>query len=560
MNPLTIGPSLKTTCVAGVASNISLVYALMPLKGGAALATPKVDIGGLHFVMDIQHLPQLLYFKAVWLDHIKDLAPVEIAADAMPDDIGGPDASRVSDNLSLIGIVRVRSLSAECAISNNIGTVILKAEDFTSTFKKVPRDSKSVQIALRKVSLSAKSGRLGGAFTSEALRYNYTFRDVWEQVGRSADRCVDISAHIGTMVANAKIDHRVIAIVQADPIDVLVTDDWSQSLAEERKVNLLFWTKLSTLAVVTTAETPADLQAMRDQLFHTIKEKRDEADLVLQRLRSDRANHKVIRDNVAQALAVTKPSPLPSDTVVVCDLRLEAEAIRLFIFKNSLMSNDLICVEATAVRATLTRVVGHDHRTSRDLKLELGKFSIAHLSPVKLYNGSDQEPRDDNIQYLRSLEHEDLLRWPPTSIQMNSIQEAGSNDIRHSFTLRFRGAVHIGTKFDLAVRMRELKPVYVARMQFHRLQAQMHTFAGDPTTSVDAGTDGSKELSKGERDDHSGNTAPQGLPPGADEAFGRLNFIGRPGEIHIDQPQLVVLQDRKRLLPSQRIRLMRHCK
>lgn len=483
---------------------------------GSSLLSPQLDVGSLDFMLDFYRLEHVLCFKKVWIDHLQDLVPPSVEANV--EDVKAPIVERASIALAVAGLARIRSLSAECRLEHGVATTRLLAEEMWMTARRVPGESQSLQIALASVRLTA-DGQLSGYFESQSIRYQYTFRDVWEHVGRTESQCVAMEAYIGAMQAKIAIDFRIIGLLQANPIKLDVSDDWSQSLEEDRSLRLLYALEMTTLSLITTAEALADIRNFQQKLFSSIEQKRLEADRIVARSFIGAKAERAIRSSVIRSFTKkVRQSVLPAGVRLSSRLHLEAEAIRAVIFKSGLKQTEAMRAQATSVKATLTRSVGSDQAITRDLELDTRLFDLAFLPSIKLYPAAGEPAVVDSMKTCEACKKNPMFTWPPTRINMIGTQAHESNEIHHSFSLRFFGDAAAGYSLSEWERLPQLSRAHTDRLKHHGLAPSATTVPNTPAVDIAA-------------------VSPTSSVSAAVQESS-LRFVARPGEVHVDFPKL----------------------
>ena len=468
----------------------------------------------------------------VWLDCLEMLVPVPADEDPQPERWVGTPVVRNVTVLSIIAALRLRSLAVDCKLDNNIGSMGLTTTELIGTFRKVPSESHCLHASLQKVHVEAR-GRLSGHFSTTNLLYQYSFQDVWEEVGRSAMDCVAIKAQLGAIDAKIKIDYRIVAIVQADPIHVDISDDWSQALADNRTLRLLFSVKAGRFDLITTAEALSDVLALTTLLETTLKLKVAEAKETLIRMLGTPASEQALRKKAGKS--VSKAACLPSGTYIVSTLVLNAASIRLIIFRNSMKQPEAWRVEMTSMLATLERGVDSDEVVHRDVRIELSAFDITYIPRVKLYKSGDLEPDIEDGNALFRAPTEIILSWPSTSTTMASSQASNSQELHYRFSLAYKHGITVSYHVTKYTRLKEFKPAFSARKKYHSMEIASNTEPNTP--AVDSARTASLPVSV---HDSAGGQAAEDKNPEQD-LMSTLIFKAEPGGVSIEKPYLAAL-------------------
>ncbi|GAA6038491.1 hypothetical protein JCM8097_004593 [Rhodosporidiobolus ruineniae] len=524
--------------------------------------------------MNFRHLQDWLCLKAVWLDRI-DLGPPDTpsppseALARRPKE--SPLAVTAPSRLTTIVRAEISTVRFMSDLGPAIGRVTLVAQHLAARLRWVPSDSREFSLGVEGIEVSGQ-GRAGGGLQVGRIWFATRLRD--DQRVFNVDRAEDpqdllhIELKLGKVDAAIEYEFHRILVLAADPIEVAVTDDWSQARSENSELTLGFRVKMGEFNVIGTTATVPTLVGVANRVQALIDEKAAAAENVL--IAAGMQPRRAAAAKVESAISVvassfghsgTSASTNPECPVrIVNRLQIELDRIRLAVFPDHWNDGEVFRVDAGgSIKAELVRGIDAENRIQRQLRLFLGFFSIRKVNHRKL-SPSQESEYDVHEWYalLRTSSERNIFKIGATEVKMDSEQAVGSYRLKHKFSMLFGGHVDVALNYGLLRNLGTLATQY--QMQMDRISGSSKSatgpapsahFTADPTAPLvpPPGASSSETTAKltisedaiPKREGEVVKMKPMPLVHGQEGESRSLEFEAVEMDVH--QPQLQVLGD-----------------
>ena len=522
--------------------------------------------------VNFRQLQDFLCFKAVWLDRLGQLVPLPDEHSAAPEQAAVPSVVQQTTVLVVIVAARLREVKLTLMLGQSIGTVELKASELVARLRQVPNDSKSVGLDLQSFAITSR-GRLSGYYNTSGLSLESTIRDIGGPLDELDGSHVKLGAVVGQMDGALEFDYRKVMLIESDPIRVAVTDEWTASHTDASRLRLHFSLVFGSVNVIMTTQTVPILVRLLDDLERLIEDRRVKARNALFGSSGLMPDLKMIRKGTSisetrkAAIAPKLPgahgptaSIIPAGTVVLGDIQLEAERLRLAIFLHHFTDQEAFRGDAGSIQARLERAVDGSGSVGRDLHLRLGFFSVRRLRPKPVSPNQEREfTIAEWLDLLRAAPERNIFKAPSAEVRMKSTQAAGSHELHHRFSLKYVGTLDVSLNWAMLKQLGELLNAYKEGMRRIR-QSDNRTAPSTPALDVAVATSGVLNSNGGseakaepvagsdgkttDKDTAVKKVVGEDIPaPPTVSNMGSLQYISPPGGIEIHNPQLTMLGD-----------------
>lgn len=259
------------------------------------------------------------------------------------------------------------------------------------------------------------------------------------------------------MTAHLKYEIHQILLLDADPLAVTVTDDWSRVIQGFAELELAFHVKMRSLNVIGTVSTIPIILMVSRRIQALLIEKAAQANTTIQNAGLPARPAEAFRGfNAVSAIASTLGATSAAEKTIriINQLTIEAERFRISIFPEHFNDGEVFRADAGAIKAQLMRGIESSEMIGRDLELYLGSFSIRKVQHRKL--PAAQEVSYTVVEWyelFRTSSEKNIFKVPTTQVSMQSEQAEGSRQLEHKFSMVFGGQV------DIALNVSTFKPV-----------------------------------------------------------------------------------------------------
>ncbi|ORY77194.1 hypothetical protein BCR35DRAFT_353168 [Leucosporidium creatinivorum] len=461
----------------GIAASVSFKGAKDPSPTNSGVLSAVVNLPDVAAEMNFRHLQDWLCLKAVWLDRM-DLGPADTSTSGGKSLVTstppstptceGPASSASSSRVTTLVHVQVAKFRFLCDLGQAIGRFTFVADTITSRLRLVPNESKNLSMGVKKLELVGQ-GRAGGSVVGEGLLFETRLRN--EGKASKASDLLHVQIGLGKVKASVEYEFHKILVVDSDPIAIVVGDDWSRATTDAAELELDFKVKMGSFNIIATTATIPTLASVAQRVSTLIDEKGAQADATIAaaglppRPSTARKGENVVAA-VASTLAQGPVPPGECPVRVINHLDIELVRIRVAIFPERFNEGEVYRLDAgSTIRAQLVRGVGADNIINRDLQLYLGFFSIRKVNHRKLSPTQEKEHTvPEWFELFRTSSERNIFKLGTTEVSMISYQAAGSNRLRHRFTMSFGGQVDIALNYALLRNLGSLATAYQQQM------------------------------------------------------------------------------------------------
>ncbi|KAK4051737.1 Macrophage colony-stimulating factor 1 receptor [Microbotryomycetes sp. JL221] len=455
----------------GLTSSITFQAARDPFASTQGQLSVVIDVPDLAAEMNFRHLQDWLCLKAVWLDRM-DLAldvkkePTQCTKETEP-----ASTKTAPSNVLTIVQARVAKFRFLCDLGQAIGRFNFITETISGRLRWVPGESREFTAGVEHVKLSGQ-GRAGGSLSIDGVLFSTRLRDSPEEDHVSGSDLLQIQIGIGKIVASLEYEFHKLLVVDADPIAVLVSDDWSSATGTGAQLLLAFDIKMGSFNLISTTSTIPTLIGLSKRVQALIEEKQTLADqnMASVGLPPRPATAKKNQDVVAAVASKLAHDDFKSSTCggirILNRLNIELARIRLAVFPEHFNDSEVFRLDAGAgIKARLERGVDQDHVINRDLHLFLGFFSIRRVNHRKVSPSQESSfTTGEWYELFRTSTERNIFKIGTTVVAMESTQVVGSKRLRHKFTMDFRGQVDLALNYALLRNLGTLAQRYQRHM------------------------------------------------------------------------------------------------
>ncbi|KAK4047646.1 Macrophage colony-stimulating factor 1 receptor [Microbotryomycetes sp. JL201] len=478
----------------GMSTSITFQGARDPFAEAQGQVSAVIDVPDLSAEVNFRHLQDWLCLKAVWLDRM-DLA-LDVKKDGStkprPSEREPTSAQTASSNVQTIVQARITKLRLLCDVGQAIGRFNFVADAVTSRLRWVQGESREFTTGIKKLELGGQ-GRAGGSLSIDGVMFSTRLRDSPNADPVSDSDLLQIQIGVGQIVASLEYEFHKLLVIDADPIAIVVSDDWSSATGDEPKLLLAFDVKMGSFNIITTTSTIPTVIGLSKRVQALMEEKATLADQTLAsaglppRPAVAKKNEYVVAA-VASKLAHDddKQGPLGAECPVriLNRLQIELARIRIAIFPDHFNDGEVFRLDAGGdIKARLERGVDQDQVIRRDLHLFLGFFSIRKVSHRKISPANETSyTTGDWYELFRTSTERNIFKIGTTEVSMASTQQAGSKRLRHRFTMDFRGQVDLALNYALLRNLGTLAQRYQRHMDRVNSTAKTTSLYAEPAS------------------------------------------------------------------------------
>ncbi|GAA5960722.1 hypothetical protein JCM21900_000512 [Sporobolomyces salmonicolor] len=451
----------------GLAASVS--FAAAPDDKSPGVLSVVVNAPDMSGEMNFRHLQDWLCLKAVWLDRI-DLGPATMAPEQRKAPAPTAPAPVSATNVTSIVRVELGTLRFMCDLGPSIGRLTLLASEVAARLRWVPGDSRFFSTSLKKLEISGQ-GRAGGLVELDGIRFATMLRDDG-QGAPSASDLLRIDIALGRIDAAVEYEFHRILVLQADPIEVSVDDDWSRASEDDPALDLSFRVKMGSFNIIGTTATIPTLVGVSQRVQVLIDEKAAQADATIKGAglqprptSTDKAENAI--SAVASKFGKDSSGPADCPVRIVNRLWIQIDRIRIAIFPEHWNDGEIFRFDGgSTIRAQLVRGVDANQQIQRQLQLFLGFFSVRKVTHRKV--SPSQESEYTVVQWyelFRTSSERNIFKIGTTEVKMDSEQAVGSYRLKHKFSMKFGGHVDVALNYALLRNLSSLASQYQMQME-----------------------------------------------------------------------------------------------
>ncbi|KAF6761220.1 hypothetical protein DFP72DRAFT_34729 [Ephemerocybe angulata] len=337
-------------------------------------------LGGVRF----SRLQDILCFKAVWLDRI----PVfkEQARDAPKASANGSlDPSRKDQGLSILAIVRIRQIKLTVDLGQSITSMELDLKNAVLR-SKMTDAANDVSVFVEDVSISG-TGNLSGHIRVPDCLFNTVHRKDTPHAENGDSQMLELKMTSGTLIVALESDHQKLLHYRAEPLEVMIFDDWSQVNSKatgERPLQLSFTVNSPEIVMVATVSTIPKMMSYINKFKTNVDVQRQAASRESKTYWATRTpNPENPLSAVAEAMLDSARSRFrdfePRLTYLIRqNITLRLDLLRLVVFPRSMNDVEIAQFIGTRIKAQLNRLVATESQPGkRDLRLSFSSMAIS---------------------------------------------------------------------------------------------------------------------------------------------------------------------------------------
>ncbi|KAM0790005.1 hypothetical protein ACM66B_005335 [Microbotryomycetes sp. NB124-2] len=559
----------------GMSASVTFQGAIDPFAEAQGQLSAVIDVPDLSAEMNFRHLQDWLCLKAVWLDRMDLALDVPKRDESTKAKTPAEPASTRTATSNVLTVVQARIAKFRflCDVGQAIGRFNFVANTVTSRLRWVPGESREFTTGIKQLELGGQ-GRAGGSLSVDGVMFSTRLRDSPNAEHVSGSDLLQIQIGVGKIVAALEYEFHKLLVVDADPIAIVVSDDWSSATGEEPKLLLAFDVKMGSFNIITTTSTIPTMIGLSKRVQALMEEKATLADQTLASAGlPPRPAAVKKKENVVAAVASKLAHEDENNGLSAVDaecrvrilnrLKIELARIRFAIFPDHFNDGEVFRLDAGGgIKARLERGVDRDQVIQRDLHLFLGFFSIRKVSHRKVSPTSESSySTSDWYELFRTSSERNIFKIGTTEVSMASTQQAGSKRLRHKFTMDFRGQVDLALNYALLRNLSTLAQRYQRHMDRVNSTAKTTSLyvepASHPVNPPLETEQGASTSSTPEDSDMASRTVTEAELPAAQQSVvsmrptplvqaatgdsGPLEF--EAVEMHVHQPKLTLLGD-----------------
>ncbi|EIN11333.1 hypothetical protein PUNSTDRAFT_98433 [Punctularia strigosozonata HHB-11173 SS5] len=411
----------------------------------------------------LSRLQDMLCFKAVWLDRIPTFGTQSQAAPATPFkpaiDLpsSSPSSKTARSEIATVILVRVRRTKLAVDLGHSISNIHL---DLTNTTFRTRLTSAVAEISLHisEVSITPNGNISGIALVPDFVFQTVRRREVLDDANLAGEnRMLELVLTSGPFTLALESEHQKLLQYRAEPIKVLVYDDWSlissRRPQRDRRLRLSFLVVGSEVVATATVSTVPKLFSYVEKFKANVAAQREGASRESQAFRVARQPKP---DNPLSAVANAilqnarnrfKEAERAISYEVVQELSLQLGTLRLNLFPRTMGDTDMAQFTGREVQARLERIVRADGKlAARDLRLAFSSMAISRFSSLNHAMAARKAPTND-LEWMQLITQRapeaTIFALPAMRIKMTSEEELEGKRIVliYDFYSRFlRGA------------------------------------------------------------------------------------------------------------------------
>ncbi|TFY67887.1 hypothetical protein EVG20_g3774 [Dentipellis fragilis] len=433
----------------------SVTFAKVNTDTGKTIGSVSVILdtevsGGVRF----SRFQDLLCFKAVWLDRI----PVFTSGNlSLPlDKVTGASANVTvtKQDLTTILLVHVRHIALDADLGQSISAVKLDMQDI-SLRSKLGEYKSEVSLSITDLRATA-SGNVSGI----AHIPKFVFRTIRRRDMTSASipaehgpRMLDLSLTSGTISISLESDYQQILQVCADPLEIVVFDDWSKISPDiainDRRLRLSFAVSGTEITIITTVGALPKLVSYASKFKSSLASQREGASRESQAFRAtqspkpDNPLSAVANAMIRSARTRLKEAEASLSYIIQQEMKVFLRNLRLVVFPRTMVDVELAHFVARDVRARLTRTVRSETSpTERELYLAFSSMTTSKFSQLNHPSGSQDASNDGKswlAVLLKNASEATIFDLPSMTMSMTSEEvDMGSRKVvTYSFVSKF---------------------------------------------------------------------------------------------------------------------------
>ncbi|EPQ57267.1 hypothetical protein GLOTRDRAFT_137631 [Gloeophyllum trabeum ATCC 11539] len=357
--------------------------------------------GAVHF----SRLQDVLCFKAVWLDRIPVFGNPNFATPSTPAKglVALPNPGTVEQGFVTALLIRIRRTTLEMDLGQSISAITMDLSNVVFRTRLTEALSE-VALCIMKVDMRF-AGNLSGQAAVPDFSF-HTMRRREDAVAHEAEsnRLLELSMSTGAFNITLESERQQLLYYHAEPLHVMIFDDWSHASSEHHWLQLSFVVSGSEVVAVVTVGTIPRLIMYANKFKANLDAQREGAS---RESKAFRVASTPKPDNPLSAVAsamiqsartrLTEPESRVS-YVIRQHMSLHLDLLRLTVFPRTVRDVEMAQLVGRDVQARLDRHVDPDGLTAhRDLHLEFAGISVARFH--QLNTSLAMKTTSDNAKY-----------------------------------------------------------------------------------------------------------------------------------------------------------------
>ncbi|KAA1471307.1 hypothetical protein DENSPDRAFT_799140 [Dentipellis sp. KUC8613] len=433
----------------------SVTFAKVDTNTGKTMGSVSVILdtevsGGVRF----SRLQDLLCFKAVWLDRIPVFTSGNLSLPLDKAPAASVNAAVAKQELTTIILVHVRHIALDADLGQSISAVKLDMQDI-SLRSKLGEHSSEVSLSVTDLRATASGNVSGNAHIP-----NFVFRTIRRRDMASpgtptehGPRMLDLSLTSGAISVSLESDYQRILQVSADPLEIVVFDDWSKILPDiainDRRLRLSFAVFGSEIIIISTVGAIPKLVSYAAKFRSSLASQREGASRESQAFRAtqspkpDNPLSAVANAMIQSARTRLKEAEASLSYIIQQEMKVFLKHLRLVVFPRTMVDVELAHFVARDVRARLTRTVRSEAApTERELYLAFSSMTTSKFSQLN-HPSVSRDVSNDGKSWLpvllKNASEATIFDLPSMTMSMTSqeVDTGGRKVVTYNFVSKF---------------------------------------------------------------------------------------------------------------------------
>ncbi|CAG8497267.1 4277_t:CDS:10 [Ambispora leptoticha] len=465
-----------------------------------------VDFPQITADLNIRHLQDLLLLKAIWLDQATKLYEETVQYESSKpisqdiSEIKEQSSHTYEDSesnaakakpYSVYILLRLKQLDLSSDLGQAIGRVQFNTQNIRVRTKRVPGVLRKVIISTDLLDIQSE-GRLRGTATMTGLNFSTWLCVAPTYPAIDGASVTKILFKTEQIKSSLEYEYQKILILEVDPMELKITDQWSNVTSEKAQVLIHADIILRRIQAIVAVKTIPIFIHMSDKLLALIEEKRLLAANVISESNTTeptKSNQTLpLKPVFSPATNEDSDSPISesneNETRItfqelkiggmlvhpVGKITIALELAHLIVFPNHFYDSDCVQAKSDVLKIDMKCSADSEKRMFRELILHLDGISLSKNSCKKLSHKDEKELKSHQwFDHVNSSSSKKIFTLPRTNLTMTTSQAENSNIIDHKFATDFGGKVDVALNFGLIRYLQELVVLYKEQLKKHSI-------------------------------------------------------------------------------------------
>ncbi|CAJ0830181.1 10799_t:CDS:10 [Entrophospora sp. SA101] len=409
---------------------------------------------------------------------------------------------RIMAELNIRHLQDLMLLKTICDLGQAIGKVDFNSNNIQMRTKNIPGKLKKFMISTDTLDINCE-GRLVGTVNMSGFSFLTQLGIPPQSIDDEPTPVTNLFFRTERLQSLLEYEYQKILILEIDPIQFQLTDNWDIKSFETANVLIHADVKLQQIQAILAIKTVPIFLRMGNRLLALVEEKRLAAANVISDLEQTKHLNPT-NNNITQITSVATPEKSinkvatknkQQQQLTFKDLSIGGLSIKptgkisIFIEKAHITIypnhfHDSGCVQTSfdKLSVDMKRSIDNDERINRFLDMKINGIALLKSTCKKLKITDEKEFSFQKwFEHVEAASNKNIFTLPSTHLTMDTIQGIESNVVDHKFSVDFSGKVNVALNFGLIRYLQELKALY--KEQIKKNHVGVYDFPRSPIIS-----------------------------------------------------------------------------